>query len=139
MASIPAVQFLRKCPKYAGKIIIYNEIPEDFYASARDNELTNYNLEFTCMCGQFMLCHVLLCFSTFAGIILCLYPANDRWRYNVTLSLIGWAHTQNPCIDYNHIIDGYFIGIGASYNSLSAIEETLKYIDKYITWLQKKW
>ena len=25
-------------------------------------------------------------------------PANGRWRYYVTLSLIGWAHTQNdPC------------------------------------------
>ena len=27
-------------------------------------------------------------------------PANERWCYNVTLSLIGWAHTQNdprPC------------------------------------------
>ena len=21
-------------------------------------------------------------------------PANERWRYNVTSSLIGWAHTQ---------------------------------------------
>ena len=24
--------------------------------------------------------------------------ANERWRYNVTSSLIGWAHKQNdPC------------------------------------------
>ena len=30
-----------------------------------------------------------------AGIILCMYPANGRRRYNVTSSLIGWAHTQN--------------------------------------------
>ena len=22
-------------------------------------------------------------------------PANERWHYNVTLSLIGWAHSQN--------------------------------------------
>ena len=31
--------------------------------------------------------------------ILCTHhPANERWRYIVTLSLIGWAHTQNdPC------------------------------------------
>ena len=29
---------------------------------------------------------------------LCMHPANDRWCYNVTSSLIGWAHTQNdPC------------------------------------------
>ena len=32
-------------------------------------------------------------------IILCLRPANERRRYNVTSPLIGWAHTQNdPCI-----------------------------------------
>ena len=33
-----------------------------------------------------------------SGIILCVHPANERRRYNVTSSLIGWAHTQNtPC------------------------------------------
>ena len=33
-----------------------------------------------------------------AGIILCMYTTNERRRYNVTSSLIGWAHTQNnPC------------------------------------------
>ena len=30
-----------------------------------------------------------------SGIILCMCPANDRPRYIVTWSLIGWAHTQN--------------------------------------------
>ena len=30
-----------------------------------------------------------------AGIILCMHTANERWRYNVRSSLIGWAHTQN--------------------------------------------
>ena len=29
------------------------------------------------------------------GIILCMRPSNERWRYSVTPSLIGWAHTQN--------------------------------------------
>ena len=34
-----------------------------------------------------------------AGIILCMRPANERWRYSVTSSLIGWAHSQNdPCV-----------------------------------------
>ena len=28
------------------------------------------------------------------GIILCMHPANERQRYNVTLSLIGWVHSQ---------------------------------------------
>ena len=28
-------------------------------------------------------------------IILCMRPANERWHYSVTLSLTGWAHTQN--------------------------------------------
>ena len=31
-------------------------------------------------------------------IILCMRPASERWHYNVTSSLIGWAHSQNnPC------------------------------------------
>ena len=29
------------------------------------------------------------------GIIFCMCPANERRRYNVTSSLIGWAHSQN--------------------------------------------
>ena len=27
------------------------------------------------------------------GIILCMCPANEWWRYTITPSLIGWAHT----------------------------------------------
>ena len=30
-----------------------------------------------------------------AGIILYMHPANERWIYSVTPSLIAWAHTQN--------------------------------------------
>ena len=30
-----------------------------------------------------------------SGLILCMRPANERWCYNVTSSLIGWAHSQN--------------------------------------------
>ena len=30
-----------------------------------------------------------------SGIILCMRPVNERRRYTVTPSLIGWAHTQN--------------------------------------------
>ena len=30
-----------------------------------------------------------------SGIVLCMHPANDRWSYIVTSSLIGWVHTQN--------------------------------------------
>ena len=32
---------------------------------------------------------------TYAGVILGMGSANERRRYNVTSSLIGWAHTQN--------------------------------------------
>ena len=33
-----------------------------------------------------------------SGIILCMCPTNERWRYSVMPSLIGWVHTQNdPC------------------------------------------
>ena len=28
-------------------------------------------------------------------IILWTRPADERWRYNITSSLIGWAHSQN--------------------------------------------
>ena len=31
----------------------------------------------------------------FTGIILCMLPANERWCFNVMLSLISWVHTQN--------------------------------------------
>ena len=35
---------------------------------------------------------------TAAWTIMCMRPANDRRRYNVTAPLIGWAHAQNdPC------------------------------------------
>ena len=30
-----------------------------------------------------------------SGIILCMRPANERRRYDVTSSFIGWAHSQN--------------------------------------------
>ena len=34
-----------------------------------------------------------------SGIILYMRPANERRRYILTSSLIGWAHTQNdPCL-----------------------------------------
>ena len=33
--------------------------------------------------------------SACAWIILCMRRANKRWLYNTSLSLIGWAHTQN--------------------------------------------
>ena len=40
-----------------------------------------------------------------SGIILCMRPANERRRYIVTSSLIGWAHTQNdPCKCQNAIM-----------------------------------
>ena len=31
----------------------------------------------------------------YPGIILCMRPANERWRYTVMAYLIGWTHTQN--------------------------------------------
>ena len=36
----------------------------------------------------------------YAGIILCMHPANERQHHNVMSSLIGWAHSRNdPCIE----------------------------------------
>ena len=34
-------------------------------------------------------------YFTISGIVLFMHPANERQHYSVTLSLIGWAHTQN--------------------------------------------
>ena len=34
-------------------------------------------------------------YDRYSGIGLCMHPANESRRYNVTSSLIGWAHTQN--------------------------------------------
>ena len=33
--------------------------------------------------------------SVNTGLIIGLHPANERWRYFVTTSLIGWAQTLN--------------------------------------------
>ena len=54
-----------------------------------------------CVCTQPMRDDVtLLCRLSLAGRITqndscCMRPANEGWCYNVTSSLIGWAHTQN--------------------------------------------
>ena len=37
---------------------------------------------------------VMLTQASGAGFILCICPANERQRYNVTLSLIGWTHAH---------------------------------------------
>ena len=43
-------------------------------------------------------CHQRSCTAIVQRKILCMGPANGRRSYNVTSSLIGWAHTQNdPC------------------------------------------
>ena len=40
-----------------------------------------------------------VCEQAFTGFILWMHPANERWCYIVTPSLIGWVHSQNdPCI-----------------------------------------
>ena len=40
--------------------------------------------------------------NRYTGIILCMRPASERRRYNVTSSLIGWAHSQNdPWIQWS--------------------------------------
>ena len=38
-----------------------------------------------------------------SGIILGVGSANERWRYNVMLSPIGWAHTQNGPYKRTHL------------------------------------
>ena len=42
--------------------------------------------------------------------ILCMSSASERWRYNVTLSLIGWVHTQNDPCQQHLIKEGHSCG-----------------------------
>ena len=56
------------------------------------------------------------------GIILCMCPANERWHYYVTSSLIGLAHTQNDPSTHLH---GQVMGIDW--------ENILRKIDHVIT------
>ena len=42
----------------------------------------------------------LLIVAAVTGFILCMHPGNERRRYNVTSSLIGWAHAQNETCCY---------------------------------------
>ena len=48
----------------------------------------------------------------FAGIILCIRPANERWRYTVTPSLIGWAHIQNDTWVWHRLVTSTSIHTG---------------------------
>ena len=43
---------------------------------------------------HFIRLHLNIC-QYYPGIILCMPPANERWHYNIMLSLIGWVHSQN--------------------------------------------
>ena len=47
---------------------------------------------------------------TDAGIILCMRPANERRRYNVTSSLIGWTHVHKM-IPADGVNDGNEMGL----------------------------
>ena len=51
-------------------------------------------------------CKVFLKLYLSTGIILRMRPANERRRYNVTSSLIDWAHTQNDLCEY--VMDDQF-------------------------------
>ena len=47
-----------------------------------------------------------------AGIILCMRPAIERWRYIITSSLIGWARTKkDPCVVLIDTVDTDVISI----------------------------
>ena len=49
-----------------------------------------------------------------SGIILCMRPANERRRYMVMSSLIGWVQTQNDSWNIIPNIAKYFAGLQAS-------------------------
>ena len=71
------------------------------------NVKKNTYLIFSKICSRLRiqnLIHVPLApFQCYTDIVLCMHSANERWRYTVTPSLIGWVHTQNdPC--YMHLL-----------------------------------
>ena len=70
-----------------------------------DTTLRQYSvIQLFCVPHVFILCNIVVCinswsqtrsmclYATTTEIILCMRPANERRRYNVTSSHIGWAH-----------------------------------------------
>ena len=63
------------------------------------------HITFTCEGHQCLWCVIwkimaaeaslLLLWPGKSGIVLCMRPANEKRRYNITSSLIGWAHAHN--------------------------------------------
>ena len=56
---------------------------------------THHAQYFNSRCPDFIVWHVINCQNDVAWINLCMHPANERWCYSVTPSLIGRAHIQN--------------------------------------------
>ena len=61
-----------------------------------------------------------------SGIILCMCPANERWCYSITSSLMGWAHTQNDTLcmcpaneRWRYSVTSSLIGWAHTQNNLS--------------------
>ena len=58
----------------------------------------SYGMSFVSFKSDLYSTNVIAVLHTVSGLILGLHPANDRRRYKVTPSLIGWAQTSNqPC------------------------------------------
>ena len=58
--------------------------------------------------------------------ILCIRPANERWRYTVTPSLIGWAHTQNDSWMFCYLTISYLWGTHKNSSLVRANEKAGK-------------
>ena len=82
-----------------------------------------------------------------SGLILGLRPANERRRYFVTASLIGWAQAQNQPWSCNNLVSGPIkdthrymcIGSDSRYQQISTIQFLgFLSLDKY-TWNKMPW
>ena len=67
----------------------------------------NTHLIFSKICSRLRIQNLiyvpLVSVQCYTDIVLCMHSANERYRYTVTPSLIGWVHTQNdPC--YVHLL-----------------------------------
>ena len=85
--------------------------------------------------------------ATSSGIILCMCPANERRRYNVTSPLIGWAHTKWSLHHHHHHVLGRFnimtifpakvipiIKIWQSWECLTLVTDILIWVSNIFIW-----
>ena len=86
----------------AGNVLIF------FFAKCMLHISTVTSSQWVCISKGFILQYRFHVVIMGTGIILCMRPANERWHYNVTSSVIGWVHTQNDPCGNSHDLEDFF-------------------------------